>query len=129
VAATPPEMNRLAAAVQFWAEPELLFGVPRASFDPAPEVDSAVIILKTKTTRIDLDSASKKETAERYYATVRSLFQQPRKTIANNLMKSTVTSRLTKEKIREVLEQTGVDPSGRPQDLTVQKIRELARVL
>src|SRR6185369_6885422 len=32
IAAAPPHMNRLAAAVQFWALPEVMLRVPRADF-------------------------------------------------------------------------------------------------
>ena len=48
ICATPPDMNRLAASVQFWADAEIIAHVPRNDFSPAPEVDSAVVVLNAK---------------------------------------------------------------------------------
>ena len=38
----------LSISVKFYADPEILFEVPRENFEPAPEVDSVVIRIKRK---------------------------------------------------------------------------------
>ena len=78
--AQPPKMNLLAATIQIWAVPRILFSVPRGSFVPPPEVDSAVIVLEKRE-----PSPIGPAQLAAYYAFVRMLFRQPRKTIANNL--------------------------------------------
>src|SRR3989338_136505 len=79
IAATPPPMNSLAASVQFWAEPTIILRVPSSDFAPPPDVDSAVVKLETWSVQ--------RETPEKeYYKAVKVLFQQPRKTVLNNLV-------------------------------------------
>ncbi|MBI3589633.1 MAG: ribosomal RNA small subunit methyltransferase A [Candidatus Liptonbacteria bacterium] len=123
--ARPPRMNRLAASVQFWAEPEIVARVPKTSFAPAPEVESAVIKLKNKNEKIKIKD-------EDYYKTVKVLFQQPRKTILNNLvadLHADPTRGFTsKEEIGEKLKSISVDPNSRPQDLRVEDIIKLAEI-
>lgn len=45
------ECGAVSAAVQYYAEPEILFEVSRGSFMPAPNVDSAVIQLRIRKDR------------------------------------------------------------------------------
>ena len=59
---------------------------------------------------------------------IRILFQQPRKTILNNLVAKGENG-WTREKILEVLEKEGVKPSDRPQNLSIDEIVRLATVL
>src|SRR6266481_2630635 len=47
IAAEPPAMNRLAAHIQIWAKPFIIGRVSKKEFDPPPDVDSAVVSLKT----------------------------------------------------------------------------------
>jgi len=119
MSAEPPRMNRLAAAVQFWAEPEIIEYLPAKLFSPPPEVDSALIRLQVVGGRFKVD-------AEKYYRMVRILFQQPRKTILNNLASGLDLNRL---EITKMLNKIGVSPSSRPQDMTIENIIELANSL
>ncbi len=117
LAARPPEMNRLAAAVQFWAEPRIAGLISRRDFTPPPEVDSATVVLKTR------EPQAAPSAAAAYYAALRVLFRQPRKTIANNLSAGTV---LARPEIELSLRESGLRPNLRPQDLSVENIRKLA---
>jgi len=121
VVAAAPEMNKLAASVQFWAEPKLLGFLGKNDFIPPPNVDSAVIELKA---RNRWDGAD----AEKYYLAVRMLFAQPRKTILNNLSAKQNARALPKEKIVESLKKIGVRSEDRPQNLTVEQIVEISRL-
>lgn len=121
ITAEPPKMNRLAASVQFWAEPKIVDYLQAKLFSPPPEVDSAIVKLKTR-------SEKRKIKGEDYYRMIRILFQQPRKTILNNLVAKGENG-WTREKILEVLEKEGVKPSDRPQNLSIDEIVRLATVL
>lgn len=114
ICAEPPKMNLMAASVQIWATPEILSIVGKKSFSPPPEVDSAIIKLTPKEKSKNLGS---------YYKLIKILFKQPRKTILNNL-----TSGLDKPKneIEEMLKKLDINPTDRPQNLSVDKIEALS---
>lgn len=111
IEAKPPRMNRIAASIQFWAEPKIIAAIPRTNFWPQPKVDSAIIILKTK-------PESPKVKAEDYYKVFRILFRQPRKTLVNNLL----TAGIDREKANIILKKSGLNPGLRPQNLGMQDI-------
>jgi len=117
--ARPPKMNRLAASVQFWAEPKIISALPRDSFSPPPEVDSAIISLSP--------TQKYRETPPKtYYETMRALFAQPRKTIFNNLRgKSTKSAK----NLSTELNKLGIDPGARPQNLRVEDVVAIAKTL
>ena len=120
-----PRMNLLAASVQFWAEPEIIDYVSRKDFQPAPEVDSAVIKMMVRPAlpyrEVPVLKTSKNY-SKNYYRLIKILFKQPRKTILNNL---TVTMTITKEGITKKLEKSGINPNDRPQNLDIEQIKEL----
>ena len=68
----------LSISVKFYAEPELIFDVSRENFDPAPEVDSAVIKIKRKKQIPDVD-------IKIFFSLVRAGFSSKRKMLVNNL--------------------------------------------
>ncbi len=84
ICASPPRMNLLAATIQIWSLPRVIFSVPRGSFAPPPEVDSAVVVLEAVPLPFSADLLP------RYFSFVRALFKQPRKTILNNLVDGNV---------------------------------------
>jgi len=116
IEARPPKMNRLAAAVQFWAEPKIIFFIKKREFYPPPEVDSALIELRAVSCGAD---------AESYYKTVRALFKQPRKTIHNNIT-SALRGKAETKTIAGVLKKMGIDHANRPQNLSVEQIVEIS---
>ncbi|MEY4731501.1 MAG: dimethyladenosine transferase, rRNA (adenine1518-N6/adenine1519-N6)-dimethyltransferase [Candidatus Parcubacteria bacterium] len=118
IVAEPPCMNRLAAIVQFWAEPRILHIVPRSAFRPEPDVDSAVILLSVK------NSIPETVGFPIYTAIVRKLFAQPRKTILNNLRTAAPI-----EDVERALRTAGSVPQQRPQDLSIQAIATIAEFL
>lgn len=116
--AEPPKMNRLAASVRVWATPKILMKLSRDDFDPAPQVDSAMLLLTQKTSAATLKRAP-------YYAAIHALFAQPRKTILNNL--SAAKKDMTKDGIGAKLAEIGIDPGARPQDLDLVNIQAIAQ--
>ncbi len=137
ICAVPPAMNRLAASVQFWANAEIVAHVPRKDFSPAPDVDSAVIVLKTK---IFADRSTRKLSTHHaapninhdidpalYYRAVRAIFAQPRKTLLNNLS-AAAKETVLKNNIGAQIKKFGIDPAARPQDLSIDQIASIARL-
>lgn len=120
ICAAPPNMNRLAASVQFWARAEIIADVPRKDFSPPPDVDSAVIVLKTKKMSSNIDPTL-------YYETVRAIFAQPRKTLVNNLG-AMAGRNVSKNEIVAQIKKIGCAPDARPQDLSIEQIVSLARL-
>lgn len=116
VCAKKGEMNLLAASVQIWAEPKIISYVSKNDFSPPPKVESVIIKLWPQT-YADLTRAN----ADNYYRFIKILFKQPRKTIFNNLRLIINDLQFLKEKLEEV----GVKPSARPQDLSIDQIKKL----
>jgi len=115
LAARPPKMNRLAGSVQFWSVPKIITIIKSAEFNPPPGVDSAVVLLATKSGVGD---------GARYFKTLRRLFAQPRKTLLNNL--SAGFGAPAKTALAERLSTAGFDPSSRPQNLAIEDIEKIS---
>lgn len=116
ICAQPPRMNLLAAAVQFWAEPKILFSLKPSDFSPPPEVHSAVIKLETR--KQNLES----RIMENYYKLIKIVFKQPRKTLVNNLG---IGLKRPKNEIENTLKKVGIDPLCRPQNLSIKDLHLL----
>jgi 16S rRNA (adenine1518-N6/adenine1519-N6)-dimethyltransferase len=93
-----------------------LFQVPRTCFSPAPNVDSAVIQFHRKTNGAE-------DTAQ-FFELVRACFAQRRKTLYNNL-KAYAPEGVN---INAVLEEAGIDPGIRAQNMTAEQFRTLYTV-
>ena len=120
IAARPPTMNLLAISVRAYAEPEIIFLVPRSAFSPAPGVDSALIRLK-KISR----SFFKKHEIEpaRFFQIVRAGFRAKRKTLANNLGEY-----LGNKKTAEILlKKCDIEPGARAETLSIENWATLTR--
>lgn len=115
LAAKPPKMNLLSAATQVWSSVEIIRQVPKADFKPVPKVDSAIIILKT---------IARRRVPAAYYATIKALFKQPRKTILNNFKDGL---NLTKKAALRKLGGAKISANLRPQDLTIEDILRLVK--
>ncbi len=116
VCAAPPRMNRLAASVQFWANVKIIKTLPASDFIPPPKVSSAIVALET--------IRPTKSNTQEYYAAVRALFTQPRKTVVNNLA---VAIGKKKDVVAEKLSIVGIHPGGRAQNLGVDDVITVAK--
>ena len=130
-----PRMNLLAASVQFWAEPEIIDYVSRKDFQPAPEVDSAVIKMVVRPAlpyrEVPVLKTSKNY-SKNYYRLIKILFKQPRKTILNNILEADKRGSMRiieadkRGFLSKKLHKIGVSPSDRPENLSIKQIRELS---
>jgi 16S rRNA (adenine1518-N6/adenine1519-N6)-dimethyltransferase len=108
--ARPPDMNLLALSVQLYAKPSVVMRVSRGSFRPVPDVDSAVVLFEIP------DENAYRPAAEKALGVAKTAFGQKRKQL-----KATVPVAL--------LEQTGISPTARPQELSVSDWVKLASAL
>lgn len=116
ICAKPPDMNLLALSVQFYAEPKVLFQVPRQCFYPVPNVDSSVIRIVTK----------EKRDGDAFFKVVRAGFSRPRAQLLNNLSKKLKLDKVTIEK---KLKSIGLDPKIRAERLSIDNWLELSNLL
>ena len=109
------------AAVRYYSEPRMLFPVSRGSFTPPPNVDSAVIRLDIRS-NLPLDG----EIEAQFFALVRGAFSQRRKTLQNNFSSSLG---LTKPQVAAALEEIGVKPTARAEELSMEQLLALREAL
>lgn len=109
------DWGRLSVMAQYRCRVESLFVVPPEAFVPRPKVDSAIVRL---TPHAELPHPAADEAL--LFILVREAFGQRRKTLRNNL-KGRIDA--------ESLEALGIDPSRRPQTLTVEEFVRIANHL
>lgn len=114
----------LSIAVQYYAEAETLFTVPKTVFRPQPNVDSAII-------RLDiLDEPVAEVASEDFFFTLtRSSFAQRRKTLWNNLKMAFGKDPETQEKLRTALDKAGIDSKRRGETLSIPEFVDLANAM
>ncbi len=115
------ESGAVTAAVNYYAQPKLLFNVSRGSFMPAPNVDSCVI-------RLDiLDKPPVAVDDEKFFfKVVRGSFSQRRKNLANSL--SSAMS-MDKQAVISAIKEAGLSENVRPEQLTLQQFADVANII
>ncbi len=110
------ECGAVTLAVRYFAEPEILFSVSKGSFLPAPKVDSSVI-------RLRLHGKPPCPIADEtlFFRLIHAAFQQRRKTLLNSL----TNAGFDKAKIAEALQKTGLSPTARAEELSIEQFAAL----
>jgi len=117
------EYGVLALAAQVHSEVEIIHRVPRTCFRPQPKVDSCIVRLRRRTTALAPDVDAKFMTR-----LIRSAFAHRRKTLRNSLTKSGSFG-APAEIVLEAFDTTGIDPSRRPQTMTLDDFAALAQAI
>jgi 16S rRNA (adenine1518-N6/adenine1519-N6)-dimethyltransferase len=112
IAAPPGKMSYLSVFVQYHAVVRLALRVPPSAFEPAPEVDSAVIVVTPFPPDDRLDPAAEDE----LWGLVQAAFRERRKMIHNVLTRQLG---LAPERVAAGLAAAGIAPDRRPQTLAV----------
>ena len=112
------QAGAVSVAVNFYADGEILFDVPRTSFVPSPKVDSVVI-------KLTLDKAEKYrvENKKKFFSLVKCAFAQRRKTALNSISN---TMGVQKEKLTNIFDELGLEVNIRPEKLTMQNLIDIA---
>ncbi|HUG55339.1 MAG TPA: 16S rRNA (adenine(1518)-N(6)/adenine(1519)-N(6))-dimethyltransferase RsmA [Vicinamibacteria bacterium] len=111
VAAPPGGMSYLSVFVQYHAHVEVTLTVPASAFEPAPEVDSAVLVGRTRPRR--LEGAQEDD----LWRLVQAGFRERRKMIHNVLRRQLAD--IPAERVGAALEACSIAPERRPQTLSV----------
>jgi 16S rRNA (adenine1518-N6/adenine1519-N6)-dimethyltransferase len=106
----------LSIMVQFHAEPELKFVIPKEAFRPVPKVDSAVIHMKLRR-----KPAVSVQDEAFFKSVVKKAFAQRRKTLSNSLKSF--------KNIKDILIQAGIDPQRRPETLSIEEFGRISDCL
>lgn len=112
------EVGAISIAVRYYSEPKVLFDVPRDSFMPSPNVDSAVIQLSLREQNLDFINDDKM-----FFKVVKAAFAQRRKMISNTLSKNL---NISKEKILKVINECGLAENIRVEQLTLQDFANIS---
>jgi len=110
----------LAIQVQLLADVDRLFALPPGAFRPPPKVTSALVRLRFRPAAADVGDRAA------FARVVRGLFHQRRKTLLNALRPIVVSSAHSAD---QVLERVGLNPSRRPETLTVDEMARLTRAV
>lgn len=108
-------------AVNYYAESEILFFVPKDSFLPPPKVDSSVIKLTLRE-----KPPVEVENEEFFFKVVKAAFSQRRKTAENSI---SAGLSLPKQVVKEALIKAGLPETVRAEKMTMQDFSVLSKIL
>lgn len=117
------DYGSLSIAVQYYSEPKLVCIVPHTVFIPQPNVASAVIRLAVRE-----QPPVSVEDESFFFEVVQASFAQRRKTIANNL-KSRFFPGEGRERLEQLLQEAGIEPSRRGETLSIEEYARLSNIL
>lgn len=111
------EYGAITVYLNYYYNVEKLFFVHRSAFDPAPNVDSAVIKLSKKENELELKDKAL------FFKLVQDSFKMKRKNVRNNLKGYDL------EKVAKVLDSYGLDLTVRAEAITLQCFVDMANEL
>ncbi len=112
IAAPPGQMSYLSVFCQYHAKARVAFLVPREAFEPAPKVESAILVLEP----FDADDRLGSEAEDGLWRVVQAGFRERRKMLHNVLTRQLP---IPPDRVDAALEATGIDRNRRPQTLAV----------
>ncbi len=121
IAAAPGAMSYLSVFVQYHADVRVALRVPASAFEPAPEVDSAVLLGETRLRRLD------EQDEDELWRLVQAGFRERRKMIHNVLARQ--LPGLDRSRLDAALDACAIAPDRRPQTLSVAEWMQLRQVL
>ena len=112
------EVGAITYSINYYTNPEIIIDVPRDSFIPAPNVDSAVI-------KLDVLQEPKVNVLneELFFKVIKFSFLQKRKTLINSLSNSGL---IPKDFLEEMLNELGIDLRIRAEQLSLENFRDIA---
>jgi 16S rRNA (adenine1518-N6/adenine1519-N6)-dimethyltransferase len=125
ISAGPGAMSYLSVFVQYHASVRLAFTAPREAFEPAPEVESAVVVIEP----LDPDGRRPRLHAgdeDDLWRLVQAAFRERRKMLHNVLVRQLP---LTGDRIDAALAACGIAPERRPQTVSVEEWLALREAL
>ena len=116
--ATPngKEYGAITVSIQYYTEPSIVIDVPRDNFNPVPDVDSCVVILKIRKEHL------KMKDEKMFFKVIKAAFSQRRKNIGNSL---TGVGK-SKQEIKDMLESLEIDSNLRAENLSIETFVKIA---
>lgn len=117
------EYGSLSIAIQYYMDTNLSFVVPPSVFMPQPNVESAIVHLRSRETPIVTV-----ENPTLFFKLVRAAFVQRRKTLWNNLRRA-FDDKEKEGLLKEALDEAGINPQRRGESLSIVEFGRLADCL
>lgn len=95
--------------LNFYSTPRYAFSVSKSCFYPVPKVDSAIVIL-------DLKEPPKVSDQDKFFEMTRTAFKHRRK-----MLRASLRDLYSPEKIMRTLEEMGLSPQARPEELSLEQ--------
>jgi 16S rRNA (adenine1518-N6/adenine1519-N6)-dimethyltransferase len=114
----PGDMSVLALSVQVYGKPRIATHIPAGAFHPAPNVDSAVLVID-----IYPEPLIAREHLDIFFRLIKAGFAQKRKTLRNSLSAGLSISAST---AAELLTGVGIDPQRRAETLSLEEWERLS---
>ena len=115
------DFGALSVAVQYYCDTEIVAKVPRHLFVPQPNVDSIVIALRVRPER-----KYRVDSEDLFFKVVKAAFGQRRKTLLNSIASM---GNLSKDIVKEALEEASIDPERRGETLSLDEFANLSNVI
>ena len=124
ITAIPGQKNSgaISYSVYYYSIPEQVLFVPKESFIPSPEVDSAVIKLQIRN-----NPAVNVDNKKLFFELIKTSFMQRRKTLINGICNGKLVN--SKEEGKELLHKLGLQENVRGESLSIEKFAEMANEL
>ena len=128
LAAPPGRMSYLSVFVQYHARVRIARRVPAAAFEPAPAVESALIVVEPRRpgSAAPIHDPATAAAEERLWALVQAGFRERRKMVHNVLTRQLA---LPPNVVAAALDAAGIAPDRRPQTLSVDEWQVLRAAL
>ena len=121
VCAQPGQMSLLSVSVQYYCHASLDMVVPAELFTPPPKVDSQILVLQYRGAPLFTDVDTTK-----FFRLVKAGFSQRRKMLRSSLSAGLAMS---KPQVEELLAKATIDPTLRPQSLSLDDWHKLYTAL
>ena len=119
------QYGALTLAIEYQMQAKIAFDVSRKVFVPAPNVDSAIVVLTARPNPLPVQPFDKQKLS----GFIRGCFAHRRKSLWNNLQSVIGKDPAVKEKMTAILTQLDISPQIRPEKLTLEQFIELANAL
>ncbi|HEY4399447.1 MAG TPA: 16S rRNA (adenine(1518)-N(6)/adenine(1519)-N(6))-dimethyltransferase RsmA [Lactobacillaceae bacterium] len=116
------DYGSLTLVIQYFAQSQTAIKVPASSFNPAPNVDSAVVKLTPDATTRVADEAN-------LFDVIKLSFAHRRKSLWNNLQQAFGKDDGTRERLRNALAKADIDPGIRAERLGLEQFVALSQAL
>ena len=112
-------------AIDYRMDVKVAFNVSRKSFVPAPNVDSAIVVLTQKSAALPVSPFNE----DRLFGLIRGCFAHRRKSLWNNLKTIVGKDEDRLGKVKEVLDRLEIDSQTRPERLSLVDFINLANAM